>query len=155
MDQNESLEKLIANLKLAKELMLDDNIDGYYMVLSSISKLNNPDCIEPLVMQLEDNEKMDKMMFNIVHIIERFDDAVYISHLLNVLPELWLKAPRWAMILHMRVLNSPNSFDAYAARLVQSTDVESLAVRRVLHGVTAWRPEFKGRVDDFLRCSKV
>ena len=54
-------------------------------ILGQIVTLEDPDCIGPLVLLLEDDESLDELMFSVVHAIEAFEDNVYIDRLLHSL----------------------------------------------------------------------
>lgn len=119
-------------------------------VLGQVVALNDPDCIGPLILLLEDDESLDELMFSIVHAIEVFDDDVYVDQVLQVLAALVQKSPRWAIVLHMRILNSESTRAAYVERYRRSEPDEKAAAQDVLAGVCECRPEFASRVNAIL-----
>ncbi len=119
-------------------------------ILEQIMALKDPGCIGPLVLMLEDDESLDELMFSVVHTIEMFKDNVYTDRILHALPALVRKSPRWARILHMRILNSEPTRAEYVERYRRGKSDEKAAARDVLAGVREWRPEFTDRVNAIL-----
>ncbi|MFM8581362.1 MAG: Imm30 family immunity protein, partial [Planctomycetaceae bacterium] len=79
-----------------------------------VAKLNNHDCIAKLLPLFDDDTEHDEAMFSIINVIERFDDNTYVHSILNEIVSFYNQSPRWARILHMRILNSPATLAAYA-----------------------------------------
>ena len=65
-----------------------------------------PAYIVALLLLLDDDADYDEAMFTLIHAAEAFDDADYIPKLLEALPAMRAKAPRWASTVLMRALNS-------------------------------------------------
>lgn len=106
----ELLEKKIALLKEAMNKSEDEfNVRVALDLPHEISDTNNPTAIERLILVMDDNFPYDEFMYSIIHCIEKFEDEIYLSHLLKTIPEFIYRAPRWASILHMRILNSPQT----------------------------------------------
>jgi hypothetical protein len=70
-----------------------------------------PAYIAPLLLLLDDEADYDEAMFSLVHAAEAFDDADYAPKLLEALPAMRSKAPKWASIVLMRALNSSPTRD--------------------------------------------
>lgn len=126
------------------------SVAEFERILGQIMALKDPDCIGALVILLEDDESLDGLMFPVVHTIEMFADDVYVDHILKALPALVRKAPRWARILHMRIMNSAPTRTAYSARYRCGESNEKTAAQEVLAGVCQWRPEYAERVNGIL-----
>jgi hypothetical protein len=97
--------------ELIEALMLVDpdklgNAKIFDAILSEIVELRNPHSVVPLLGLLRDTSVFDELMFSIIHSIEIFDDHVYVAEILNGIVPLSTKAPRWASIIIMRMLNS-------------------------------------------------
>ncbi len=101
-------------------------------VLAEIVRLDDPSCIKGLLILFEDEAEFDELMFSIIHTVESFGVRTYIEYLLRGLPALWKKSPRWAVILHMRILNDSESSLTYASLLETLRPLEREAVRDVL-----------------------
>jgi len=103
-----------------------------------------------LVLLLDDNETSEDLMFSIIHAVEMFEDDIYVSHILDVLPELWARSPRWTKILHMRIWNSTATRAAYVDRLQHGTEGQRRTAKMVLRDVAQWHPEFSESIDAVL-----
>lgn len=138
------LDRLIENLSNLDPLS-PTYVDDFERILSNLAAQNDPTCISRLVMFFDDNAKYDELMFSIIHTLEVFEDTVYAREIQQSLPVLWPKSPRWALIIHMRILNSPTALDAYIARLSRASVTERNAIRELLQALEYKRPEFSTR----------
>ena len=127
-------------------------VDDIERIFVELVTLRDPDSIGPFALLLDDAGS-DALNFSIVHSIEKFDDTVYIDHIVAILPALARRSPRWAMILHMRILNSDSARAAYLVRLQCATPDEREAAVEVLDRVRSHRPQFDGRVEAILQNS--
>lgn len=144
------LAQLIDSLESVPRDRTPASFAEFESILAQIVAIEDPDCIAPLVLLLEDDESLDELMFSVVHTIEVFEDNLYVDRVLHALPALIGKSPRWAKILHMRILNSEPTRRAYAERYRRGEPDEKAAARDVLSGVREWRPEFADRVNAIL-----
>lgn len=119
-------------------------------ILSRIAALHDPSFIELLLPMFDDAAEHDELMFSIIHTIEAFEDATYVRSILHHLPEFLANSPRWATIIHMRILNSPPTLTAYADQLKSLTDIEKQAVRDVLLAVRRKNAKFEAQADSLL-----
>jgi len=150
MALSKNLNELINELRKFKEHQNKESLVQVEDLLSAIASLHDPEHIPFLVSLLEDDDSQDDIMFLIVHVIEAFDDDIYINKIIPVLPELWVKSPRWAKILHMRILNSPATMKSYEERLMLATEQQKYYAKCILNGVVEWRPEFRNRVKSII-----
>jgi hypothetical protein len=141
------LEALIGQLEQVVQQSREGYVQSFDGILQQIAALNDPMCIPLLLPFFGDDAEYDEMLFTIIHTIEAFDDDVYVQKILDSLPSLLAKAPRWATVIHMRILNSPSAFAAYAGRVRNLSQEQRGSVRRVLELVRLENP----RCDD--RCS--
>ncbi|WP_322540217.1 Imm30 family immunity protein [Sphingomonas sanguinis] len=82
--------------------------------LEPIASTRDPITIAPLLLMLNDDTE-DEGLWPLVHAVEQFDDAIYISHFLAALSGMVVASSRWAAIIMMRILNS----DASRAELIR------------------------------------
>jgi hypothetical protein len=73
--------------------------------------------IGPLLLLLDDEADYDEAMFSLIHVAEAFTDAEYVAGLLQVLSDMRARAPKWASIVLMRVLNSASARTALVRKL--------------------------------------
>ena len=144
-----AMEELIRRLKEVQpsSQMYVAEFEG---LLQKVAELRDPASICPLITLLEDNAPYDEVMFSIIHVIETFDDVTFVEEILRSLPNFVSSSPRWAAIIHMRILNSPNTLEAYARRLATSEADVKRAAKEVLTSVARKRPEFQKRVTAIL-----
>ena len=98
-----------------KALDVNDSayIEEYEILLSRIADINIPVVIEHLIPLFDDEFEYDEIMYSIIHIIEGYNDIEYCSHLLKTLPSFIYKSPRWASVVHMRIMNSKETLEEY------------------------------------------
>lgn len=137
-----NFDEMLANFQAA---VLDMDVGGVRMLDETIATLMrqpDPRCIEPLLLALDDHVKQDEGMFSIIHAAESFDDDRYIEALLVVLPKLREKAPKWASIVLMRVLNNAQTMLVLTRKLrVAETRVKE-AVEWLCERINERSPSF-------------
>ncbi|CAG0953407.1 hypothetical protein ANRL4_00219 [Anaerolineae bacterium] len=138
------LDRLIDTLSNLNALS-PTHTEDFEKTLSDIASQNDPDCIGKLVKFFRDDAKYDELMFSIIHTIEVFEDVTYTREIQKSLPTLWAQSPKWAMILHVRILNSPSTLDAYITQVSETSVVERHAIYKTLQAVESKWPEFSGR----------
>lgn len=138
---------MLADLIVQMQNELRTHSNGYVQrfedVLGQVAALNNPDCIGPLLPFFDDDAEYDEMMFSIIHTIEKFDDSTYVRAITNHLDSFLAKSPRWAVIVHMRILNSPPTMAAYADRIKSLSNEQRQVVRKVLEAVRQKNAKFE------------
>lgn len=133
------LNKIIKELE--KELEDNFSINRAEALLEQIIGLNDPNCIELLIPLLNDNFKYDEYMFSIIHAIEKFEDSIYVEKLLTCIPDFINKSPRWASIIHVRILNSNETLIAYIKQIRETaTPVQRDTIKRLLESINSVSP---------------
>lgn len=99
---------------------------------------------------LEDDAEYDEVCFGIIHTIEAFDDATYVRAIIEHLDSFLEELPRWATIVHMRILNSPATLTAYGECIRKLTVLKRGVVQRVLEAVRQKNSKFDARCDELL-----
>ena len=125
---------LTIQIEKLKEISQDYSSDNYVAdfedVLAEIHELHDVDSIPLLINFFDDNCEYDELMFSIIHTIEDFRDEIYVEKIIGKLEDFYRNAPRWASIVHMRILNSRPTLDAYINELKTSTSKKQFEVLR-------------------------
>ncbi len=123
--------------------------DGFFAeaesCLADLSQLNDPAAI-PELLQLLDDSGPDDLMFSIVHEVEKWDDLTYGKALLDFVERLWERTPRWAQILHIRVLNSPSTADVYFELVKSAPSGTRGTVCRIYEAICGQWPRLTDKV---------
>jgi hypothetical protein len=131
-----------------------DRRDNYVQrsedILGQIAGFHDPSSIGLLLPLLDDHAEYDELMFSIIHAIESFDDDIYVREILQQLPGFLAKSPRWATVIHMRILNSPQTLAAYSAAIKTLSGPEKHAVHDVLNAVCRKNAKFESSADTLL-----
>lgn len=117
--------------------------------LAQIVAVDDPRSIEPLL-KLMDDSAPDELMFSIVHAVERWDDEQYSDALLRSAADLLQSAPRWAQILHIRVMNSSQTSSAYFEKVAAAPPPARSAVRATLDAVAKNWPQVAAKASALL-----
>jgi hypothetical protein len=136
------LDGLVAELSDITRKADDGYVQRFDETLSRIVALDDRKCIGLLLPFFDDDAEYDEMMFSIVHAIERFDDETYVREIMANLATFYARSPRWAVIVHMRILNSPATLTAYEARLKNLSDPQKQVVSDVLNAVRRKNAKF-------------
>jgi hypothetical protein len=146
MAPKDRLQQLVSQLENVLKSNSTDRLLRADAVLAEIAELEDPRCVELLIPLFSNAEDEDDLMFSIVHVIEAVNDEEYVDGIVRSLLTLSTRSPEWAKTLHMRILNSPPTAEAYVQRLQQGSEVERQHARNVLRAVAAARSEFGERV---------
>jgi hypothetical protein len=135
---NDVLDKLEKAVNLENGGMVSE-IDG---AISKVVEFNDPSSIGPLLCMLRDDALFDEGMYSLIHAAEEFDDDIYIREFLLVLPLIRHKAPAWASVVLMRILNSSHARDCLT-RKVRGADLETKeSLSWLLEKINGESPEF-------------
>lgn len=111
-------------LKILVEVVRADNFGDVQAIDTSLAEVmafNDPAAIRPLIRLIEDTAQYDEAIFSIIHSIESFDEEVYITEMLKELPYLVQKAPHWASVLFMRILNNDSARECITEQIYFAT----------------------------------
>jgi hypothetical protein len=125
------LSELIQKLKLVNANRGSGYVRAFESVLAEIAAESRPDVIAELIPFFEDDAPSEEVMFSIIHTLERFDDSTYVTGVLAVLLEFWDSAPRWTLIVFMRMLNS----EPTRLELIRQVQMASPNIKRVVSAV--------------------
>ncbi len=104
-------------------------------LLNEIADLEDEECIQLLIQLFNDDYPFDDIMFSIIHVVEKFEDNVYVEKVLSTLPTFAFKSPRWCAIIHMRILNSPSTKVHYRRVLGKASDNQKLSVQKLMQAI--------------------
>ena len=111
-------------------------------ILAQVASLNDPGSIAQLLPLFDDNAEHDEMMFSIIHTFERHDDLTYVKAIVDHLDSFFAKSPRWAVIVHMRILNSAPTMLAYMEYIERLPAGKRQTIRNVLEAVRQKNAQF-------------
>lgn len=137
------LAQLVTQLAEVLKNPSDGYVQRFEQTLGQVAALKDPKSIAALLPFFDDNAEYDEMMFSIIHTIEGFDDETYVREILENLASFYAKSPRWALIVHMRIFNSPPTLAAYEQRIKTLTDQQKQPVRHVLNAVRKKNAKFE------------
>jgi hypothetical protein len=123
--------------------LLAARTDEVEEILAELKSEGDPDSIELLIGLLDDQHPYDELMYALIHTIENFDDETYAKHILNTVPDFVYRAPRWASIVVMRILNSDETRVALIRECNRNASPEQKeALKRLLNSINEVPPEF-------------
>jgi len=117
-----SFSQAISTLQQVVALSSGNDVRAIDQALATVMSYHDPECIKPLLLLLDDTTRQDEGMWSIVHAAEAFDNNTNVGELLSILPQLCAKAPAWASILLMRVLNADNARHAIVRAVRSASD---------------------------------
>jgi hypothetical protein len=117
-----SFSQAISTLQQAVALSSGNDVRAIDQALATLMSYHDPECIASLLLLLDDTTRQDEGMWSIIHSAESFGNNTYVGELLSILPQLCAKAPAWASILLMRVLNEDNARHAIVRAVRSASD---------------------------------
>jgi hypothetical protein len=133
-----SLTELIEQLRAVIHDRRDDYVKTAESIIAEIAKIEDASVVGALISCFDDTSPHDELMFSIVHTIERWDDETYSREVSNTVESFWRHSPRWAQIVHLRILNSEVTLQAYLECL-ESSGASKRSVACEIFGAIARR----------------
>jgi hypothetical protein len=141
-----NMEEIQKKVLFLKDKLEQGFIDDADEIIAQITNYEDPYSIELLVPLFDDEYPYDEAMYSIIHSIETFDDNTYVKHILRTIPNFIYNAPRWASIVHMRILNSDETRLAYIKECAKNATLEQrVALKKLLTSINEVDTEFLTR----------
>lgn len=139
-------------LNIRKELV--DREDGYIQRfenhLAKVVKTGNLPCLSSLFQLFQLEDAPEELLFFVVHALEQLDNPAYFQAVLANIESFFERSPCWAVIFHMRIMNSPAALTAYSEFLKTMPPQKLAIVRKVLDAVKLKNPKLSSRCDHLL-----
>ncbi len=142
--------ELINDLKLILTQSDSDLVIKFENKLEEIYLTNDSAIISELVKVMDDTFEFDELMFSIIHTIESFEDNVYVKEIISSTPYFILKSPRWASIVYMRIINSPETLKSYINEVKKTSNENKEIIKILLTSMANRGDVIKMKVDDLL-----
>lgn len=143
------LDNLIIDLKSICENENDENfINNFEKKLIEISALHSPLIICKLLPFFKDDTDYDEAMFSIIHIIESFEDKIYVKELIKGLNDFYINSPRWASIIHIRIINSTQTLNTYINEIKKSSTENKKVFSILLNSISGKNKSLKDQVSE-------
>jgi hypothetical protein len=140
-----NIELLISKIKL-----LDKDASNYVVefeeILSKFVLLRDYRSIKFLINLLDDECDYDELMFSIIHTVEDFEEVVYAREIGENISSVFLKAPEWAKLVLIRILNSPSSSNAFRDVINNLPKNERMEVVTILEVIKDENSDFVNKV---------
>lgn len=144
------LGKYFTELDKYRNFESDGNIPKFEEILGDIAKLKDPNVIRKLVNYLDDDSEYPDIIFEIVHLIEEFDDHTYLQELLPSIPLLTQNSPYWAKVLHYRIMNSPTTLAEYSKISSSLSEDTKQALKKLLVEIKKEDKEFDSQCNTLI-----
>jgi hypothetical protein len=100
-------------------MQTDEEVERFESVLNYLRQNADEHDLQAYHLILDDQCQHPEIMFGLVHFLETFDIEQQLTAFIEVMPQLMVKAPQWAMILHQRILNDLDACKTYQ-KILQS-----------------------------------
>jgi hypothetical protein len=131
----------VAELHAARRMITPLEVKMFESALARLATgLSLVDIVD-LHLALDDNTQHQEVMFGLVHFLESLPVETQLRALVKVLPQLAIQSPRWAKILHYRILNHGPSKVAYQEILSRDGSGEAkVSAESVLSVIVGEKP---------------
>ena len=92
--------------------------------MAELAKNPKNEYLPELYLVLDDECEHHEVMYGLIHFLESFDENAQLQALVDVAPQLIVRAPDWTKILHYRILNDDPSRALYK-EVLQSANSEN------------------------------
>lgn len=111
MNMYPGIARLYENRLLRTEL----EFEQFEQALESLAGDMEDAVIQQIFKVFDDETEQEEVMFSLVHFVESYQLEMYLTQLLESLPDMLDSARNWAIILNKRILNDDGSLKDYAA----------------------------------------
>lgn len=138
--------------KELRELLTEENQDilRFDSLLGELHKRLNAELVGQLFDLFTDEPLVQDEMWSLVHLVEYLPDPVYVKSLFVSIGRIQLKAPEWASILAIRVLNSEGARKTLKERFASATNQDRDIWRNVLLSIAAEDVSFSPAIKQIL-----
>jgi Immunity protein 30 len=126
------------------------DIDDFENILVEIGATNAPDYISQSLLLFDDNYQYHELMFSIIHFIEHANNVLYCEQVLATIPAFIQKAPDWASIVIMRILNSEEVCQVFIALCIHSKPIQKASIKHLLDQINTRGPEYLVRTHSLM-----
>ena len=146
------MKELINELETIIKNVDDESfVTNFEKKLEEIYLTEDSKMIGYLIKLLDDKFLHDEIMFSIIHTIESFNDEIYVAEIIKSIPEFVLNSPRWASIIHMRIINSSDTLNAYIEEIKSSSSYDKKVLRLLLTSMSNKGKEIEVLVNPLLK----
>lgn len=150
---NHTLEQILKNLINEVQINHFNNVEYIDASLAEISTFNDYSVIRPLARLLDDYDEYYEVIFSIIHNIESFPEDIYISEIIKEFPFLIYKAPHWAVILLIRILNSNSARECITKKIYLTTPEIKSSILFLLHRINEENPKFSEKIVSLMKAA--
>lgn len=104
----------IARLYENRLLRTELECEQFDLALEGLAGDTEDAVIHQIFKVFDDDTEQEEIMFSLVHFVESIQMEMYLTQLLESLPEMLEHARNWAIILNKRILNDDNYRKDYA-----------------------------------------
>ncbi|MBW4625524.1 MAG: hypothetical protein KME49_08470 [Brasilonema octagenarum HA4186-MV1] len=104
---------LIDTLNANRLMHSDDAVVAFEEALAELAKNPREEYLSQLHLVLDDQCEHEEVMYGLLHFLESFDMKQQLEALIDVVPQLIVRAPQWTQILHYRILNDNSARTLY------------------------------------------
>ncbi|UQZ34441.1 hypothetical protein C2I18_13475 [Paenibacillus sp. PK3_47] len=105
----------IAQLYENRLLRTELEFERFDQALEGLAGNMEDDVIRQIFKVFDDETEQEEVMFSLVHFVESYQQEMYLTQLLESLPDMLETARNWAIILNKRILNEDHWLKDYAA----------------------------------------
>lgn len=133
--------------QMHNELLLkkDGYVGRFDGLLEKFAQQKNSELISQLISFFDDEEEYDELWFSIVHTIENCEHEFYDQQIIRNFEPFFANSPRWAVIVLMRILNSPESYIAFLNCMKNQSQLNKPVLRKALEVVRKKDARFESK----------
>jgi hypothetical protein len=142
----------MSNIDLLKQELVSldrrspDFVLAFDELIEQYDCLGHPEIISLLLSYLPEGDDNDDVLFSILHVIESFDDTIYIYKILENIHFLANNRLYSAVVIHVRIVNSEQTFAVYRKAAANISESQKKSVRVVLKELLKRSTRFSDKV---------
>ena len=128
---------LIQIMKANRFMRSRAEVVAFDEAMAQLAKHPKNEYLPELHLVLDDECEHHEVMYGLIHFLESFDAKEQFQALIDVIPELIVRAPEWTKTLHYGILNDDSSCALYKEILHSTNSKNRDVVYQVLKEIAA------------------
>lgn len=145
------VQELANTLYEARRMRTPDEVQSFERAREALAASKNPAVIAHLLAALDDSTEHEEVMWGLVHDAEAFEREAYVNALVSSMSQMLPHAKDWAILLHMRILNSDDAVELYRKVLPTVPEETQRSIREILEEIQRTRPKYSKQIRALLK----
>jgi hypothetical protein len=134
------MNSVIERLRALEKLESREQSDEYQDLIAELAAVSDPVLLPQLLRSFYDDTENHEAMWALLHLVEHYPERLYVTSLIEAIPDMLPRAHDWARLLLRRVLSSDPHRALLREVYTASGPAHQQPLRDMLREVVRWNP---------------